>query len=99
MGKKTRFEPSPKIYLTLEPGEGGLVPAESPDQAATDALAEYIVGAGCGRNQSEIIDWAKEAGIGPRMRGSFISLLNRGEGTRWQSHKGLRGAKIYGPVG
>lgn len=98
-GKKTRFEPPPKIYLTLEPGEGGLVPAESPDQAATDALAEYIAAAGCGRNQSEIIDWAKEAGIGPRMRGSFISLLNRGEGTRWRSHKGLRGAKIYEPAG
>ncbi|GEM_PF-1390522 len=99
VGKKTRFEPPPKIYLTLEPGEGGLVLSESPDQAATDALAEYIAGAGCGRNQSEIIDWAKEAGIGPRMRGSFISLLNRGEGTHWRSHKGPRGAKIYGPVG
>jgi hypothetical protein len=98
-GKKTRFEPSPKIYLTLDPAGGGLVPAESPDRSVTDALAEYIAGAGCGRNQSEIIDWAREAGIGPRMRGSFISLLNRGEGTYWRSHKGLRGAKIYEPVG
>jgi hypothetical protein len=98
-GKKTRFEPSPKIYLTLDPGGRGLVQAESPDRAAMDALAEHIAGAGSGRNQSEIIGWAKEAGIGPRMRGSFISLLNRGEGTHWRSHKGPRGAKIYEPVG
>jgi hypothetical protein len=96
VGKKTRFEPAPRLYLTLNPDFGGLILAESPDAAALNALAEYLAGPGRGQNQTQIIEWAKEAGVGPKMRGSFIALLNRGEREgRWRSYKGLRGARFY----
>ena len=98
VGKKTRFESMPSIYLTLEPDAGGLVVAESQDAMAIEALAEYIAGPGRSRNQSEIIEWAKEAGVGPRQRASFIALLNRGERIHWHSHRGGGGRRIYEPI-
>jgi hypothetical protein len=94
---KTRFEPF-HLYLSFNPDAGGFVLADSPDVNIIDALAEYIAGPGSGNNQSEIIAWAKSEGIGPRMRGSFVALLNRGEREgRWQSHRGFKGARFYEP--
>ena len=97
VGKKTRFEPLPRLYLTLDPDVGGLVLAASPDALAIDALAEYIAGPGFGKNQSEIIEWAKENGVGPQRRQDFITLLNRGERHRWQSHREGGRSRIYEP--
>lgn len=96
-GKKTRFAPMPPLYLTL--GTEGLALADSPDDDAMDALAEYISGPGCGKNQTAIREWAKEAGVGPRMRAAFIALLNRGEGLRWRCHDGIGRQRIYEPIG
>lgn len=97
-GKKTRFEPQPRIYLTLDPSAGGLVLAESPEAEGINALAEYLAGTGAGKDQSEIIAWAKENEVGPKRRAAFISLLNRGEGVHWRSHTGFRGKRIYEPL-
>jgi hypothetical protein len=96
-GRKTRFEPF-RMYITLDPENGGFSLEEDPKATTIDAIANYISGEGCGKNQGEIISWAREAGIGPKMRSSFIAVLNRGEGKRWRSHKGFRGAKCYEPT-
>ncbi len=96
-GQKTRFEPS-RLYLTLDPSEGGFALADDPDADSISSLAEYIAGPGCGQKQGEIIAWAKGEGVGPSMRAAFLALLNRGEREGlWRSHKGFRGAKIYEP--
>jgi hypothetical protein len=96
-GVKTRFAPA-HLYLTFDPSTGNFMLADSPDRSTLDAIAEYIAGQGSGNNQSEIIRWAKGEGIGPRMRESFVALLNRGEREgRWRSRKGLRGARLYEP--
>ncbi|MDW7759005.1 MAG: AAA family ATPase [Acidobacteriota bacterium] len=96
-GKKTRYEPF-RMFLTLDPDAGGFTIAEDPNVSAIDAIAKFIAGDGAGKNQSEIIEWAKATGIGPKMRGSFITLLNRGEGKWWRSHKGFKGARFYEPI-
>jgi hypothetical protein len=96
-GRKTRYEPF-RIYITLDPENGGFALSESPDQAALNALAEYIRGEGLGLNQGDLFNWAKEAGIGPKKKASFIAMLNRGEGRLWITRKGLKGAKHYEPV-
>jgi len=95
-GKKTRYEPA-RLYVTLDPAAGGFALAENPDASAIDAIADYIAQDGS-KNQSEIIAWAKIEGIGPKMRQSFVALLNRGETAgRWASHKaGVR--RIYEPA-
>ncbi|MEN6560124.1 MAG: AAA family ATPase [Acidobacteriota bacterium] len=98
VGKKTRFAPSPRIYLTLDPNAGGLVLADSPDAEAISTLAEYIAGEGCGKNQTDIIQWASDEGIGSKHRASLAGILRRGEGIRWRVHKGRYGAKIYEPI-
>jgi hypothetical protein len=95
-GRKTRYEPF-RMYLTLDPEAGGFSLAEDPRAAAIGAIAEYIAGDGLDKNQGEIIEWAKAASIGPKMRSSFIAVLNSGEGKRWRSHKGFRGARHYEP--
>jgi hypothetical protein len=95
---KTRFEPF-HMFLTFNPGAGGFSVAEDPNLEALETLAGYIAGPGRGQNQSAIIEWAKTEGIGPSMRSSFLSLLNRGEREgRWRSQRGSRGAKIYEPT-
>ena len=97
-GKKTRYEPF-RLYVTFDASLRCFVHADSPDKDVIDALAEYIVGQGSGKNQSEIIAWAKSEGIGPSHHGAFAALLNRGEREgRWRSHKGFRGAKFYEPT-
>lgn len=96
-GRKTRYEPF-RMYLTLDPEAGGFSLAEDPRAAAIDAIAEYIAGDGLDKNQGEIIEWAKAASIVPKMRSSFIAVLNSGEGKRWRSHKGFRGARHYEPI-
>jgi len=95
---KTRFEPF-HLYLTFNPEAGGFSVAEDPNLEALEALAGYIAGPGRGQNQSAVIEWAKTEGVGPTMRSSFLTLLNRGEREgRWRSHRGSRGAKIYEPT-
>jgi hypothetical protein len=96
-GRKTRYEPF-RMYITLDPENGGFTLSESPDQAALNALAEYIRREGLGLNQGDLFNWAKEAGIGPKKKASFIAMLNRGEGRFWTTRKGLKGAKHYEPV-
>jgi hypothetical protein len=97
VGKKTRFAPPPSLFLTLDP-DHGMVLAASPDAADVSALAEYMAGPGRGKNQSEIIRWARENGVGTRNRAAFIRLLNRYEGVRWRSRRGPRGSKLYEPI-
>lgn len=96
-GSKTRFEPC-RLYLTLDPEAGGFKLALDPKLETMRAIADYIAGQGAGSNQGEIISWAKEAGIGPKRRNSFIALLAKGakEG-RWKAVPGFRGAKVYEP--
>jgi hypothetical protein len=97
VGKKTRFEPMPRIFLTFDP-EVGFILADNPDASAINALADYIAGPGRATNQSDIIRWAKENNVGPGNRAAFISLLNRNEGIRWLAHRGSGGSKIYEPI-
>ncbi len=96
-GEKTRFAPF-RLYLSFDPETGIFNTAQDPKSTALDQIADYIRGEGAGQNQGAIIEWAKEAGVGPRMRQSFIALLQRGEREgRWRSFKGLHGARIYEP--
>lgn len=91
---KTRFEPF-HLHLAFNSDAGGFVPAEDPNLEALDALAGYIAGEGRGKNQNEIIGWAKDT-LGGGRRANFITLLKLGEREgRWQSHRGLRGVKFY----
>jgi len=93
---KTRFEPF-HLYLSFDPDAGGFSVAEDPNLAALEALASYIAGPGLGRNQTEIIEWAKDS-LGGGRKQNFVALLNRGEREgRWHSHRGLKGAKLYEP--
>jgi hypothetical protein len=97
-GRKTRYDHF-RMYLTLDPDNGGFRLAQSPDITAIDALAEYIAGPGAGKNQGEICAWAKQAGVGPKKRQSLIALLNRGEQLgRWTTRSAFKGAKLYEPV-
>ena len=77
-GSKTRFEPC-RIDLTLDLEAGGFMLAEDPKVETLAAIAQHIAGPGAGQNQSEIIDWARDAGIGPKRRSAFIAMLNKGE--------------------
>ncbi|TFH49517.1 MAG: hypothetical protein E4G89_04690 [Methanothrix sp.] len=93
---KTRFEPS-LLYLSFNPADGGFSLAEDPHLKALEALAGYISGPGLGKNQSEIIDWAKDS-LGGGRREKFRTLLDRGEHEgRWRSRRGSKGAKLYEP--
>lgn len=97
-GRKTRYEPF-RMYITLDPEAGGFIRSESPDEMAMNALAEHIRGEGLGKNQSEIVAWAKDAGVGPKRTASFKALLTRGERERrWTTQKGFKGAKLYEPI-
>lgn len=96
-GKKTRFDHF-KLYLTRDPGGPGYIRADSPVVSALNALTEHIGGEGAGRNQSELIKWAKGEGVGPSNHNALVALLKRGEREgRWKSHSGFRGAKVYEP--
>jgi hypothetical protein len=95
-GRKTRYEPA-HFFLTFNLSEGGFSLAEDPDSVTIDAIAEYIKGPGKGKTQSEIISYAKDAGIGPGMRSNFTALLRRGETTHWISHK-VGKLRIYEPI-
>jgi len=97
-GRKTRYEHF-RMYLTLDPDNGGFIRSDSPDVTAMNALAEHIRGEGLGLNQGDLFEWAKDAGVGPKKKTSFIALLNRGERERlWTTRKGLKGFKHYEPV-
>ena len=96
-GNKTRYEPC-RYYVSLNPANGTFTLVKDPNAEAINALAGYIAGDGGGQNQSEIVKWAKDAGVGSRQHGSVIALLWRGEREgRWRSRKGLRGARFYEP--
>ena len=99
VGKKTRFEPPPRLYLTLDPNAGGFSLALCPDDAAIDSLTEYITGPGRGQNQTAVFEWAKGAGVGPKRKDSFQALLSRGERMgRWTSERGSHGSRLYYPA-
>jgi hypothetical protein len=95
-GKKTRFAPVDPIFLTLTPD--GLIRADDPATEDLDALAIYISGEGAGRNESQLIAWAKAAGIGRKGKSAVINMLARGvrEG-RWRFERGVKNAKQYYP--
>lgn len=96
-GRKTRYEHF-RMYLTLDPENGGFRRSESPEVTAMNTLAEYIRGEGLGLNQGELFEWAKEAGVGPKKKTAFIAFLNRGEREGlWTPRLGLKGAKLYEP--
>lgn len=93
---KTRFEPF-HLHLAFSSDAGGFVPAEDPNLEALEALADYIAGEGCGKNQGVIIKWAKD-NLGGGRTANLVTLLKRGEREgRWQSRRGLKGAKFYEP--
>jgi hypothetical protein len=98
-GRKTRYAPA-RLYLTMDPATGTFDLAVDPNAEALDAIVEYINGPGAGKNQGEIIDWAKDAGVGPKKRPAFIALLNRGEhDRRYRTRKGLKNnARYYEPT-
>jgi len=96
-GRKTRFAPMPPIYLTL--GPSGLVLADSPDESDIEALAIYIAGPGRGKNQTELLAWAKAEGVGPVRKESAKALLERGEKLgRWTTERGAHGSRLYYPA-
>jgi len=93
---KTRFEPF-HLFLSFDPDAGGFSVAEDPDRAALDTLADYIAGPGLGRNQTEIIEWAKTS-LGGGRKQNFSNLLHRGEREGlWHSRRGFKGARLYEP--
>jgi hypothetical protein len=95
-GRKTRYAPA-RLYLTMDTAAGTFDLAVDPNAEALDAIVEYINGPGAGKNQGEIIEWAKGAEVGPKKRPAFIALLNRGEhDRRYRTRKGLKNnAKYY----
>lgn len=99
VGNKTRFEAPPRLYLTLNPKAGGFTLAPSPDISALKTIAEFIAGPGRGKNQSHIFGWAKEMGIRPKRKESFMALLNRGERLgHWITERGPHGSRLYYPA-
>lgn len=95
-GSKTRYTPS-HLYLRFDPNEGGYDLADDPKAGIIGRIGEYIASEGLGRNQSELVAWAKEE-FGLKKRDSILALLKRGEAEdRWCSRRGFRGARIYEP--
>jgi len=93
---KTRFEQF-HLFLSFNPDAGGFQLAEDPHLEGLEALAGYIAGPGQGKNQGEIIDWARET-LGGGRRRNFVALLNRGEREgHWQTRRGFKGSKLYEP--
>jgi len=95
-GEKTRYAPW-RTFLSFDAEAGRFIPAQDPKAALLDQLADYIRGEGCGQNQSQIIEWAKDA-LGIKKRDNALALLRRGEGNLWRSHEGFRKARIYEPI-
>jgi hypothetical protein len=96
-GNKTRYTPF-HLYLHFDPNEGGYNLAEDPKADIIGRIREYVAGEGLGRNQSELVAWAKEE-FGLKKRDSILALLKRGEAEgRWHSRRGFRGARIYEPA-
>jgi hypothetical protein len=92
---KTRFPPG-RLFLSFNPTGEGFSLAEDPQLEALEAIAGYIAGPGCGQNQTDLIEWAKES-LGIGRRESLVSLLKRGEREgRWRSHKDGR-RRTYEP--
>ncbi len=92
---KTRFEPS-RLFLNFDPTGDGFRLAADPNLEALDAIADYIAGPGCGQNQTDLIEWAKE-NLKIGRRESLVSILKRGEREgRWRSRKDGR-RRIYDP--
>jgi len=92
---KTRFEPG-RIFLSFDPTGDGFSLAEDPQLEALEAIAGYIAGPGCGRNQTNLIEWAKES-LGIGRRENLLALIKRGEREgRWRSRRDGR-RRIYEP--
>ena len=95
-GEKTRFAPF-RVFLTFDPETGAFRPAEDPKGEQMDQLALYIAAEGLGKNQTELVAWAKEE-LGIKKRDTTLALLKRGEGNRWRTSRSFKGAKIYEPI-
>lgn len=86
-GEKTRFAPW-KVLLNFDPLDGGYTTAIDEDADIIDAIAEHLAESGCDPNQSQIIKWAKDTGVGPKKKELFTNLLKRGEReSRWYSRR------------
>jgi len=92
---KTRFEPG-RLFLSFNPTGEGFSLAEDPQLEALEAIAGYIAGPGCGQNQTDLIEWAKES-LGIGRRENLLALIKRGEREgRWRSRRDGR-RRIYEP--
>jgi energy-coupling factor transporter ATP-binding protein EcfA2 len=95
-GNKTRYEPS-RFYVSLDASSGTFTLADNPDLEILKALADHVAGEGLGKNQGEIIGWAKKNLTVGKLT-NFLGLLNRGERDGlWHHRSGLKGAKLYEP--
>ncbi|MBE3050021.1 AAA family ATPase [Candidatus Bathyarchaeota archaeon] len=94
--RKTRYE-AVRLFLTFNLKAGGFALANDPNTDLLNALAKYIASEGYGKNQTEIIEWARVS-LGGSRKESLVNLLKRGEREgRWRSCRGLKGAKLYEP--
>ena len=95
---KTRFQPTPPIYLKFDP-KRGFFRAESPEDLALPELGrileDYCAEKGEFPNQTVFFERVKASlQIKPRQ---FRSLLKKGNGKFWNAEKGPRNAWIYSP--
>lgn len=95
-GSKTRFAPF-RTFLSFDPETGAFSLAEDPKTTLLGQLAEYIAGEGLGKNQTEVVAWAKDA-LGIKKRDAILAMLRRGEGSRWKTSRGFRNGVIYEPL-
>ena len=93
-GNKTRYEPC-RYYVGLDAATGTFRLADEQKWDSLDKLASYISGAGSGKNQSRIIEWAMKNRIGSSNRDKISGMLVRGEKEgRWHSEMVGR-SKVY----
>jgi len=85
VGDKSRFEPAPPIFLKRSPA-GEFVLADDPDKDRLDAIADHLKQTARPLTQTDIAEWAK-AELEIAQKAKCVSLLNRGEGSLWKSHK------------
>lgn len=96
---KTRFKPTPPIYLKFDPMKG-FSRAENPEDLALPELSrileDYCADKGNFPNQTAFLEAVKiSLQIKPRQ---FRRMLERGNGKFWETKKGPRNAWIYSPA-
>lgn len=91
---KTRYEPF-HIFIAFDPNKG-FIKAEDPDEEVLQVIHEILQEKGT-LNQSQVFDVVKEE-LDIKRKEKLISLLRKGEGKYWASHKEKR-AVYYEPLG